>query len=104
MDGSNRRGVYVRFSRRHSERSGNRLAADTSQSGKKALAVVRARSSELMRLSEQTGEDLLATSTSFIDVLLLSLRSDLELPWSVFEQKARSRAACAPRKAYRSTP
>jgi diguanylate cyclase (GGDEF)-like protein len=65
------------------------LAADTSESGKKALAVVRARSPELLRLSEQTGEDLLTTSISFIDVLLLSLRSDVELPWSHFEQRAR---------------
>src|SRR5882762_10088982 len=65
------------------------LAADTSESGKKALAVVRARSPDLLRLSEQTGEDLLATSVSFIDVLLLSLRSDVELPWSHFEQRAR---------------
>jgi hypothetical protein len=65
------------------------LAADTTESGKKALDVVRARSPELMRVSEQTGEDLLATSTSFIEVLLMSLRSDIELPWSVFEQRAR---------------
>ena len=65
------------------------LAADTSESGKKALGVVRARSPELLRLSEQTGEDLLATSVNFIDVMLLSLRSDVELPWSHFEQRAR---------------
>jgi diguanylate cyclase (GGDEF)-like protein len=65
------------------------LAADTTESGKKALAVVRARSPELMRVSEQTGEDLLATSTSFIEVLLMSLRSDIELPWALFEQRAR---------------
>src|SRR5438034_1184102 len=65
------------------------LAADTSESGRKALDVVRVRSPELMRLSEQTGEDLLATSVRLIDVLLLSLRSDIELPWSLFEQRAR---------------
>jgi len=65
------------------------LAADTSQSGQKVLAVIRTRSPELLRLSEQTGEDLLATSTNFIDMLLVSLRSDVELPWSEFEQKAR---------------
>jgi diguanylate cyclase (GGDEF)-like protein len=65
------------------------LAADTSQSGKKALEVVRVRSPELLRLTEQTGEDLLESSVSFIDVLLLSLRSDVELPWSEFEQRAR---------------
>jgi diguanylate cyclase (GGDEF)-like protein len=65
------------------------LAADTGESGKKALEVVRARSPELLRVSEQTGEDLLATSVSFIEVLLMSLRSDIELPWSHFEQRAR---------------
>ncbi|MEA2644853.1 MAG: two-component system, cell cycle response regulator [Chloroflexota bacterium] len=65
------------------------LAADTTESGKKALDVVRARSPELMRVSEQTGEDLLATSTSFIEVLLMSLRSDIDLPWSALEQRAR---------------
>src|ERR1700730_8533710 len=65
------------------------LAADTSESGKKALEVVRARSPELVRLTEQTGEDLLATSVGFIDVLLLALRSDLEVPWSEIEQRSR---------------
>jgi diguanylate cyclase (GGDEF)-like protein len=65
------------------------LSADTSESGRKAFEVVRGRSPELLRLSEQTGEDLLATSVRFIEILLLSLRSDVELPWSEVEQKAR---------------
>jgi diguanylate cyclase (GGDEF)-like protein len=65
------------------------LSADTSESGKKAFEVVRGRSPELIRLSEQTGEDLLATSVRFIEVLLLALRSDVELPWPDVEQKAR---------------
>jgi diguanylate cyclase (GGDEF)-like protein len=65
------------------------LAADTAESGKKALEVVRVRSPELLRMSEQTGEDLLVSSTSFIEVLLKALRSDVELPWSTFEQRAR---------------
>jgi diguanylate cyclase (GGDEF)-like protein len=64
------------------------MAADTSESGKKALEVVRARSPELPRI-EQTGEDLLATSASFIEALLLSLRSDIEPPWSHYEERAR---------------
>ena len=64
------------------------LAADTSESGKKALEVVRARSPELPRI-EQTGEDLLATSVSFIDALLLALRSDIEPPWAHYEERAR---------------
>src|SRR3977135_2948796 len=65
------------------------LAADTAESGKKALEVVRGRSPELLRMREQTGEDLLASSATFIEVLLKSLRSDVELPWSEFEQRAR---------------
>jgi diguanylate cyclase (GGDEF)-like protein len=66
------------------------LAADTIESGRKALDVVRARSPELVRLSEETGEDLVATSAGFIDMLLASLRSDVELPLSDFDQRARS--------------
>src|ERR1700694_2303714 len=65
------------------------LAADTSESGKKALDVLHARSPEFLRLTEQTGEDLLATSVGFIDVLLRALRSDVELTWSEIEQKSR---------------
>jgi diguanylate cyclase (GGDEF)-like protein len=65
------------------------LSADTSESGRKAYEVVRGRSPELLRLSEQAGEDLLATSVRFIEVLLLSLRSDVELSWSDVEQRAR---------------
>jgi diguanylate cyclase (GGDEF)-like protein len=65
------------------------LSADTSESGKKAFEVVRARSPELLRFSEQTGVDLLATSVRFIEVLLLALRSDVEQPWPDVEQKAR---------------
>lgn len=65
------------------------LSADTSESGRKAFEVVRGRSPELLRLSEQTGEDLQASSIRFIEVLLLSLRSDVELPWSDVEQQAR---------------
>ena len=38
------------------------LAADTSQSGKKALEVVRVRSPELLRLTEQTGEGTRSTA------------------------------------------
>src|SRR4029077_14387449 len=65
------------------------LAADTAESGKKALEVLRGRSPELTRLSEQTGDDLLSTSVRFIDVLLSSLRSDVELLWSDIEHRAR---------------
>jgi diguanylate cyclase (GGDEF)-like protein len=40
-------------------------------------------------MSEDTGEDLIATSVGFIDVLLTSLRSDVEVPWSEYEQRTR---------------
>ena len=72
------------------------LAADTGESGKKALEVLRARSPELFTLSEESGEDLVATSVSFIDVLLASLRVDEELPWNEYDQRARAHG-CAQR-------
>src|ERR1700719_204426 len=65
------------------------LAADTRSSGKKVLDVVRARSPELIQLSEETGEDLVATSAGFIEILLVSLRPDVEMPGSEYEQRAR---------------
>jgi diguanylate cyclase (GGDEF)-like protein len=66
------------------------LAADTTESGRKTLEVVRARSPELVHLTEDTGEDLVATSAGFIDVLLASLRSDVDLPWAQYDQRSRS--------------
>jgi diguanylate cyclase (GGDEF)-like protein len=66
------------------------LAADTTASGKKTLEVVRARSPELVMLSEETGEDLVATSAGFIEMMLASLRSDVELPWTQYEQRSRA--------------
>ena len=66
------------------------LAADTTESGKKTLEVVRARSPELVTLSEETGEDLVATSAGFIEMMLASLRSDIDLPWSQYEQRSRA--------------
>ncbi|TMD17437.1 MAG: GGDEF domain-containing protein [Chloroflexi bacterium] len=65
------------------------LGVDSMESGRKALEVVRARSPELVTLSEQTGEDLITTSAEFIDMLLASLRSDMEHPWADFEQRSR---------------
>ena len=65
------------------------LAADAAQTGLKTLKVIRARSPELVRLSENTGEDMISTSAGFIDILLSSLRSDVEVPWSDCEQQTR---------------
>jgi diguanylate cyclase (GGDEF)-like protein len=65
------------------------LAADSAMTGLKTLTVIRARSPQLVRLGEGTGEDLIATSSRFIDMLLMSLRSDVELPWSEYERRTR---------------
>src|ERR1700730_13274533 len=66
------------------------LAADTIESGRKTLEVVRARSPQLVQLSEEMGEGLAATSAGFIDMLLSSLRSDVELPWAEYDDRSRS--------------
>ena len=65
------------------------LGVDSIDSGRKALEVVRARAPELVTLSEQTGEDLIVTSAGFIEMMLASLRSDIEPPWLEFEQRSR---------------
>jgi diguanylate cyclase (GGDEF)-like protein len=65
------------------------LAADSAESGRKTLDVLRSKSPDLFELSEQSGEDLVATSAGFIDALLASLRVDVDLPWSEFEARAR---------------
>lgn len=65
------------------------LAADTAESGRKTLEVLRLRSPELFELSEQSGEDLVATSAGYIDTLLASLRTDIEPPWAEYEARAR---------------
>jgi diguanylate cyclase (GGDEF)-like protein len=63
------------------------LAADAPETGRKSLKVIRERSPELVRLSEGTGEDLIATSADFIDILLTSLRTDVDVPWPDYEQR-----------------
>jgi diguanylate cyclase (GGDEF)-like protein len=65
------------------------LAADAAESGRKTLDVLRSRSPELFDLSEQTGEDLVATSAGFIDTLLASLRPEIELRWAEYDARAR---------------
>src|SRR5216110_672075 len=65
------------------------LGVDSIDSGRKALEVVRARAPELVPRSEQTGEDLIVTSAGFIEMMLASLRSDIEPPWLEFEQRSR---------------
>ena len=65
------------------------LGVDSRESGRRAMEVVRMRAPELVTLSEETGEDLVSTSAGFIEMLLISLRSDVELPWLEFEQRSR---------------
>jgi len=65
------------------------LAADANESGRKAVEVMRARSPELVRLSEEAGEDLIGMSAGFIEMLLDSMRNDIEPQWGMHEQKAR---------------
>jgi diguanylate cyclase (GGDEF)-like protein len=65
------------------------LSVDATESGRKALEVVRARSPELILIGEQTGEDLVATSAGFIAMMLAALRNGAELPWPDFEQRSR---------------
>jgi diguanylate cyclase (GGDEF)-like protein len=66
------------------------LAADSAITGQKTLTVISARSPQVVRMGEDAGEDLLATSSRFIDMLLMSLRSDVELPWPDYEQRTRA--------------
>ncbi len=68
------------------------LSVDSMESGRKALEVVRVRSPELVTLSEQIGEDLAVTSAQFIEMLLASLRPDVEIPWRAYEQQSRDYA------------
>src|SRR5260370_17278872 len=77
------------------------LAADAPETGRKSLKVIRARSPDLVRLSEGTGEDLIATSADFIDILLTSLRTDVEVPCPGYEQPTRE---SGPPKAPHSVP
>jgi diguanylate cyclase (GGDEF)-like protein len=65
------------------------LAVDTRDIGRKALDTLRARSPDLFRKSEQSGEDLVDTSFAFIDVLLNSLRAEGDVAWSEYEKQAR---------------
>jgi diguanylate cyclase (GGDEF)-like protein len=65
------------------------LAADTAASGKKALEVVRARTPDVVRLIEETGEDLVATSSRFIEILLTVLRPAIDPPWAEHERRTR---------------
>ena len=65
------------------------LAADAKETARKTVDVIRARSPELAGLSEESSDELTATSVAFVDVLLASLRSDQEQPWPEYEQRAR---------------
>jgi diguanylate cyclase (GGDEF)-like protein len=65
------------------------LAADTRESGRRALGVIKARSPELLRPYETADDELAVTAAGFIDVLLATLHSEADLPWLRYEQRAR---------------
>lgn len=65
------------------------LAADAAEIGRRSVEVLRARSPELSTLSDETGEDMVATSASFIEVLIAALRVESELPWDEYDRRSR---------------
>ena len=65
------------------------LGVDAMESGRKALKVIRLRSPELVSMNEEAGEDIMSASPTFIEMLLASLRSDMEVPWATFDQRTR---------------
>jgi hypothetical protein len=70
------------------------LAADPAALGAKAVEVLRGRSPELVRWS---GADPVATSAGFMEILVGSLRSDVDMPWKesvrISRQYGRERAS-----------
>ena len=65
------------------------LAVDVADVARKALEVIRVRSPELIRQSDEAGEDLMASTTDFVSMLLTSLQTDIEQDWQELEQKTR---------------
>ncbi|HXC77547.1 MAG TPA: GGDEF domain-containing protein [Candidatus Acidoferrum sp.] len=63
------------------------LAADTRDSSRRALGVIKARSPDLLS-PYLSGEDLAETAVGFIDVLLASLHAESDLPWFLYDQRA----------------
>jgi diguanylate cyclase (GGDEF)-like protein len=53
------------------------------------LDVLRSNSSQLLDLGEEMAEDLVATSVTFIDILLAALSVEADLPWAEYDQRAR---------------
>src|SRR5258705_10848146 len=65
------------------------LSADVADVARKSLEVVRVRSPELIRHSDEAGEDMMASAVDFIDMLLTSLQTEVEQNWHQLEQKTR---------------
>jgi GGDEF domain-containing protein len=65
------------------------LAVDPVDLGGRALDVLRACSPELVRRSEESGEDPHATAAGFMEMLLHSLQSDVNFRWKEFARKSR---------------
>ena len=65
------------------------LAGSSGELGARTVEVLRERSPELVRRSEEYGGDPVATSAGFLEILLGSLRTDVELPWKESERTSR---------------
>ena len=65
------------------------LSADVADVARKSLEVIRVRSPELIRQSDEAGEDAMVSAVDFIEMLLTSLQTDLEQDWQALEQKTR---------------
>jgi len=65
------------------------LAVDPVDLGGRTLEVLRARSPELVRGSDKSGKDPLATAAGFIEMLLQSLQSDINLRWKEMDRTSR---------------
>jgi GGDEF domain-containing protein len=65
------------------------LAVDPVDLGGRTLEVLRARSPELVRGSDKSGKDPLATAAGFMEMLLQSLQSDFNLRWKESDRTSR---------------
>ena len=65
------------------------LAMDPADLGVRTLEVLRARSPELVRRGEESGEDPAAIAAVFMEILLASLSSEVTLQWKANESRSR---------------
>ncbi len=65
------------------------LSADVADVASKSLDVIRVRSPDLVRHSDEAGEDMMVSATDFIQMLLTSLQTEVEQNWEELERKTR---------------